>query len=186
MKKVSSIFLTVACIAAATIMGACEDGFKEFSNKYPVAFNNQVTASQQLAITMGNPGQYCTIQRRNINGVTKILMTSFKNSDSYVINETQKFFNYGLGGLIVGTNFEETNVAYDLACPNCDRSSKLLTVTSDGYATCKHCKLVYDMNRYGVISSADTTSQKVNTDTSLRGLYRYRIGYNGVIVNVFN
>ena len=72
-------------------------------------------------------------------------------------------FEYGLGGLIVGTSSTPNMsngfdiVAYDLACPNCDR-----------------------LNNFGwIITASDATKEQ-------RGLYRYRIIYNGVSINVNN
>ena len=73
-------------------------------------------------------------------------------------------------------------LCYDLACPICDRASRRLTLTAGGYARCAKCLVTYDMNSYGAI-------YKIPQDTTLnkpRGLYRYRVNYNGQILNAYN
>ena len=42
--------------------------------------------------------------------------------------------------------------------------------------------VVYDMNNYGAIHKIPADAQLTNK----RGLYRYRINYNGQIVNAYN
>ena len=72
-------------------------------------------------------------------------------------------------------------VAYDLSCPNCDRSSYRLTLPGNGSAKCNHCGITYDLNNNGwILSTTDSTAD------NLRALYRYKINYNGVAINVFN
>lgn len=110
-------------------------------------------------------------------------MTNTLGTGRYTINETQKYFNYGLGGLIVGTNIYGQHLAYDLACPNCDRNTRRLSLGDAGYATCKHCGLTYDMNNLGVITSKDSTARP---QTDARGMLRYRITYNGTTITVYN
>ena len=174
--------LTIIIITAACLW-ACDDSYSEFSKKYPVNFSYMVSASQQLFTTMGNYGQFCTIRRETSNGKTEIVMTNSLGTGRYTINETQKYFNYGLGGLIVGTNIYGQPLAYDLACPNCDRNTRRLSLDDAGYATCKHCGLTYDMNNLGVITSKDSTARP---QTDARGMLRYRITYNGTNIAVYN
>ena len=75
-------------------------------------------------------------------------------------------------------------MCYDLACPICDRADKRLTLYSggDGYARCSKCGVSFDMNNYGAIYQVPEGSNL----TSPRGLYRYRIRYDGNIVNAYN
>lgn len=174
--------LTIIIITAACLW-ACDDSYSEFSKKYPVNFSYMVSASQQLFTTMGNYGQFCTIRRETSNGKTEIVMTNTLGTGRYTINETQKYFNYGLGGLIVGTNIYGQHLAYDLACPNCDRNTRRLSLGDAGYATCKQCGLTYDMNNLGVITSKDSTARP---QTDARGMLRYRITYNGTTITVYN
>lgn len=174
---------TLLILLSIVILTACDDSFSEFSKKYPVNFSYQVTASQQLFTTMGNYGQFCSIRRESSNGKTEIVMTNALGTGRYTITETQKYFNYGLGGLIVGTNNFGEHMAYDLACPNCDRNYRRLSLDDAGYAKCQHCGLTYDMNNLGVITSRDSDSRP---QTEVRGLLRYRITYNGTYISVYN
>lgn len=178
------LFTLLVCLTTA--LAACEDSYSEYSKKYVVRFNYMVQTSQQLAVTLGNYGCFCTIRKKVVNGVTKILMTSIKNSDAYTITESQKYFEYGLGGLIVGTSYEGEHVAYDLACPNCDRNNYLLSVADNGYATCNHCGLTYNLNAHGIIAYKSDSEKGNATKSDMRGLYRYRIQFNGTIVSVYN
>ena len=69
-----------------------------------------------------------------------------------------------------------------MACPICDSAGRKLTLSNDGYAKCAKCGVVYDLNNYGVIHKVPE-----NADLTVkRGLYRYRINYNGQIVNAYN
>ena len=98
-------------------------------------------------------------------------------------SKVQQYFSFGLGGLIVGTNFNGDNLAYDLACPYCDVASYRLSLADNGYCRCSHCGIQYDMNNYGIIASIDSTKTYTNKP---RGLYRYRITYDGTNVSVYN
>ena len=178
-----TIFYPTVWVVALFCICACSDSYKEYSRKYPVNFSYQVTASQQLFTTMGNYGQFCTIRRETNDGKTEIVMTNSSGTGRYTINQTQKYFNYGLGGLIVGTNIYGEHLAYDLACPNCERNNRRLSLDDAGYATCKYCGLSYDMNNHGVIASKDSTARP---QTDARGMLRYRITYNGTTIAVYN
>lgn len=173
----------IVLLLVFAVLCACSDSYSEFSKKYLVNFSYMVTASQQLFTTMGNYGQFCTIRKESSNGKTEIVMTNAMSTGRYTINETQKYFNYGLGGLIVGTNIYGQHLAYDLACPNCDRNFRRLSLGDNGFATCNHCGLTYDMNNLGVITSRDSTARP---QTDVRGMLRYRITYNGTNIAVYN
>ena len=169
-----SVFMLISCSDDATSM---------FSNREHVYCAFDVLRSDVLFNVMGNYGQFASIRRRVVDGITQIELvsnTGFKGyypSDKLVDN-----FGLGLGGLIVGTNNFGEPLCYDLACPICDRVDRRLTLTNDGYAKCGKCGVSFDLNNSGVIykipESADLPVK--------RGLYRYRINYNGQIVNAYN
>lgn len=167
------------------LLMACEDeATSTFSKKYRVRFYFEIQQSSELYNAIGNPGQFVTI--RPLNG--KVRIENTLGGNDYALSQIgSRDFEYGLGGLIVGTsstpnmqnNFEI--VAYDLACPNCDRQSYRLKLKDDGSASCGHCGMTYDLNNFGWILNA-----AVNQDKELRGLYRYRVVFNGMAVNITN
>lgn len=175
--------LSLLCVCLLFLMACKDDVSKIYSTKYPVRFFYEVAASPELYNAMGNPGQFVSI--RPING--KLRISGYKGSTDYSLSLIgSREFEYGLGGLIVGTstNINDKNVyinvAYDLACPSCDRQSYRLTLKDNGTALCSHCGNSFDLNNYGWIIG-------VNDDTrEVRGLYRYDIAYDGVGITVAN
>ncbi len=178
MKKTIFMFL---CVLGLT---ACKDDISStYSTKYPVRFYYEVAGSTELYQAMGNPGQFVSI--RPVNG--KIRIANSLGSHDYSLSQVgYSEFEFGLGGLIVGTSSTPNMsdgldiVAYDLACPNCDRQSYRLTLSDNGTAQCAHCGNSYDLNNYGWILTVSDESKEY------RGLYRYRISYNGIAINVNN
>ncbi len=178
MKKIAAVLMCIVCLVA------CKDEVSStYSTKYPVRFYYEVAGSTELYNAMGNPGQFVTI--RSVNG--KIRIENSLGSHDYSLSQIgYSEFEFGLGGLIVGTSSTPNMsngydiVAYDLACPNCDRQSYRLTVNTDGTALCSHCGNSYDLNNYGWIISVNDDSKEY------RSLYRYRIVYNGMAINVNN
>lgn len=134
----------------------------------------------ELFNVIGNFGQYASIRQ---SGAT-VIMQSSSSKTTYNLDATQKYFQYGLGGLIVGTTYDGEFRAYDLACPNCNRADKRLSITDNGYAKCpnKNCHITYDLNNNGAIN--DVPAENVHDKP--RGLLRYRITYDGQYVHVFN
>lgn len=165
------------------LMGCKDEINKIYSTKYPVRFYYEVATSTELFNALGNPGQYVTIQP--LGG--KIIIGNTLQQHEYPLSAIgSRDFLFGLGGLIIGTSstLNMSNgfdlVAYDLACPNCDRAAYRLTVKDNGTASCKKCGSSFDLNNYGVILSVSDQSKEY------RGLYRYRIFYNGLAINVNN
>ena len=160
-----------------------EDIISIYSTKYPVRFYFEVASSPELYNAMGNPGQFVTI--RKVNGKIRIANT-LQSHDYSPSQIAAREFEYGLGGLIVGTSSSPNMsngfdiVAYDLSCPTCDRQTYRLAVKDNGTALCSHCGNSYDLNNYGwIITAPDATKEQ-------RGLYRYRISFNGIAINVNN
>ncbi len=168
-------------ILSIVVLTSCGD--EQYSTQYQVRFYMEVNQSAELITAIGNPGQFVTIRQK----AGKVRIENELGGNDYSLSYIgANEFLYGLGGLIVGTtNIPGTSgvfdiVAYDLACPTCNRAERRLSV-SNGIAKCVKCGLSYDLNNNGIIiDSADSTL--VNT----RGLYRYRVVYNGMAINVFN
>ncbi len=163
---------------------SCEDEISsQYSTKYRVRFYMEVIGAAELINTIGNPGEYVTIRQR----AGKVRIENEQGGNEYTLSYIgANEFEYGLGGLIVGTSSVPNMsdgfdiLAYDLACPSCDRNDRRLTV-KNGEAHCGKCGLTYDLNYFGVVKSATDS-----TLTNVRGLYRYRIVYDGRAINVFN
>ena len=160
-----------------------------YSTKYPVRFYYETAVSTELMNAVGNPGQFVTI--RPITG--KIIIANTQSETTYSLSQIgYKEFEYGLGGLIVGTSSTPNVnggfdlVAYDLGCPNCDRKSIRLTLRDNGTTYCKSCGISYDLNNFGWILE---TPENCKFDKP-RGLYNYRIFYTatatGMAINVNN
>lgn len=182
MKKILTIISTIAILTS--VLAACTDdeATPTFSKREYVFCRFDVHQYAELFNVMGNYGQFASIRKRIVNGVTKFSITNSSSSNDYTVDALSKDFGLGLGGLIVGTNHYGESLCYDLACPICDRAARRLTLDSDGYAKCAKCQVVYDMNNYGAIYKIPADAQLTNK----RGLYRYRINYNGQIVNAYN
>lgn len=162
------------------VFSSCSDDVTStYSKKNPVRCDFLVPGLYaELNSIVGSYGQAVTVRQ----STNKIRMTSAASSNEYPMDATQKYFLFGLGGVIVGTNFEGTYFAYDLACPNCDRVAYRLSVSNTNEATCGHCKIKYSLNYDGVIT------EKPNDciHTSPRGLYQYRIAYDGMYIHIYN
>lgn len=180
MRKLKYIF-TMLCVLL--LLDACEDDVvtSVYSRKYKVRCGFTVVSHVELVNCIDNYGQFSTIRQKG----DKIIMKSAVSANEYNVDAISKDYFYGLGGLIVGTpnlsSDDQRYRAYDLACPNCDRANYRLTVGDEGFATCGHCCIVYDLNNDGIIidkGSSDFTSPRV--------LYRYRIYYDGNMIHVTN
>ena len=167
-----------------TLLTSCDkdEATRTYSRKYPVHCFFYVPTYIELFNTMGSYGEFVTIRQRTFDGVSVIEMVNTGGSNHYAIDRTMQYFNYGLAGLIVGVNIYGEHMAFDLGCPNCDRSDRRLTIGDAGIAKCAKCGLSYDLNNYGVISASSGTSLY----DSPRGLYRYRIMYDGLNLSIYN
>ncbi|MBO4451696.1 MAG: leucine-rich repeat domain-containing protein [Bacteroidaceae bacterium] len=154
-----------------------------YSNREHVYCAFDVLRSDVLFYVMGNYGQFASIRKRVVEDKTQIeLVSSSGLKGYYPLDQLSINYGLGLGGLIVGTNIYGEALCYDLACPICDRADRRLSLTNEGYAKCAKCGVIFDLNNLGAI-------YQIPEDADLpvkRGLYRYRINFNGQIVNAYN
>lgn len=151
-----------------------------FSNANPVRCFFSVVSYQELFNVVGNFGQYATIKK--LGGT--VTMSCASSTTTYNLDASQKYFDFGLGGLIVGTNYDGEYRAYDLACPNCNKKDIRLSISSDGMATCpdSKCKIQYNLNYDGVIASVPENCRH----SKPRALLRYRVVCDGMNLNIYN
>lgn len=182
MRSIRKILYIFILSFSVCIVASCDkdEATKTYSTANMVRCFFNVPQYTQLFNVMGNYGEYATI--RGMKGQGKIQMSSNVGTTEYPMTADMQGFEFGLGGLIVGTSYFGEHFAYDLACPNCNRSDRRLTIGDAGIAKCAKCGLSYDLNNYGVISAASHTDLHTNP----RGLLRYRIVYDEVNLRVFN
>lgn len=178
MKRLSIIFLSLL-----TLCGCSDDATSMFSNREHVYCAFDVLRADVLFNVMGNYGQFASARKRVVDGKTQIeLVSSTGLKGYYPLDQLSNNFGLGLGGLIVGTSTFGETLCYDLACPICDRAERRLSFAKEGFVRCAKCGVTYDLNNYGAIydvpEGADLPVK--------RGLYRYRINFNGQIVNAYN
>ena len=171
----SVVFMLLSAVTS------CEEMTNVYSNRELVRCNFVVASYEELFGVMGNFGQFASIRSAG-NGKIRMTLGSTGKYKDYTPDKLQQYFSYGLGGLIVGTNYNGEDLCYDLSCPYCDATSTRLNLTDNGFAKCSKCNVTYDLNNYGVISSTDSTK----TYNNLRGLYRYHIVYDGTNVSMYN
>lgn len=182
--------LSLLWICASVVLASCsnDETTSTFSHREYVYCNFDILQYAELANVMGNPGQFASIRSHVVDGVGdsnakyKITMTSAAGSHDYNTDALSEHYGLGLGGLIVGTSYFGEPLCYDLACPICDRPNRRLTISDNGRATCGKCGVVFDLNNGGVILTVPDGA----TLTVRRGLYRYRINFNGQFVNAYN
>ncbi len=179
-----SIMAAIICMAMLAASCTDDEASSTYSKREYVFCSFNVTQYAELFNVMGNNGQFASIRKRVINGVTKIEMTNQSGANAYTVDRLSENFGFGLGGLIAGTNNYGEPMCFDLACPVCDRAERRLTLFSEGagFAKCGKCGVVFDLNNYGVIYS---TPENANI-TKPRGLYRYRVRFDGQTINAYN
>lgn len=178
--------LCALCLLSALCVSCKKDEVTQtYSTANRVFVSFSVLNYAELFNAMGNPGQFVSVRSTTRNGVTGVLMTNSAGSHFYQLDKVDlTSFYFGLGGLIMGTNNygELESLAYDLACPNCNRADIRMTLQSNGTSTCPHCHIIYDLNNYGIITNTEGNT----IHATPRGLYRYRIMFDGTTVNVYN
>ncbi|MCR5312505.1 MAG: hypothetical protein K6E54_02445 [Bacteroidaceae bacterium] len=176
-----SLPLSVAFLLLTVCLCSCEDATNTYSTRELVRCNYVVSSYTELFGSLGNYGQFASIREMGSGKVRMTLAATGKYTD-YTPTKVQQYFYFGLGGLIVGTNYNGENLAYDLSCPYCDQTAYRLSLSDNGYAKCNRCGITYDLNNYGIITSVDSTKAY----GSVRALYRYRISFDGTNLSVYN
>jgi len=165
-------------LTLALLHASCSDDVsKTYSQKYRVMCGFSTTSYPELLAVMDNFGQWATIRQSG----SKIIMSSASSTNSYNIDALSESFQYGLGGIIVGTDIYGNYRAYDLACPNCDQASRRLSISDDGTCQCARCEVTYDLNNDGVIVDKGN-----GTHAKPRGLWRYPVKYGNFYVQIIN
>ena len=179
-------FLTLSCLFSLLLLSSCkkDETTQTYSTANRVFVSFAVLSYAELFNAMGNPGQFVSIRPMTQNEAAGVQIANTIEGHFYRLDKIDfKSFYFGLGGLIVGTrNGEMENLAYDLACPNCNRADIRLELSSSVICTCPNCNIVYSLNNYGYIDN----TEKNTIHSNPRGLYRYRIMYDGTTVNVYN
>lgn len=174
MGKFLPLFLSLCSLASS---GCSDDVTRTYTTKYRVYCAFLVASYPELMAVVNNPGQFGTLRQSG----GKIVMAGPSSTTSYTMDALQSEFLFGCGGLVVGTDYYVNLRAYDLACPNCDRNDRRLTLNDDGTCQCAKCGIVYDMNNDGAILDRGD-----GTHSSPRALYRYPITWDGSYVRIIN
>lgn len=174
-RRIMKKLLTLMALLAT--LGCSDDVTHTYTTKYRVLCDFMVASYPELMAVVNNPGQFGTLRQSG----GKIVMTGPSSTTSYTMDALQSEFQFGCGGLIVGTDYYVNLRAYDLACPNCDRNDRRLTLNDDGSCQCAKCGIVYDMNNDGAILDKGN-----GTHSSPRALYRYPIEWDGTNVRIMN
>lgn len=162
------LFLAIAAL------GACTQTYGVFSDKYYVSFSCDISMPPFNSIhTLGN---FLAVRPKSTKDGYRVTFSDGTERE-YPYTEVQsRVFSFGLAGLIIGQPyFEESVYAYDLGCPQCDRSSARLTIHADGMASCSRCQSTYNLNNGGMPQSG-----------AEKPLYRYRTSRNGNTLVVHN
>lgn len=173
----SAILLTMmAGMLPMFMLQGCEArSYKVFSKKYPVLFSCdcQIAPYNQL----GTPGRFLSVSRTfeklsvsDPDGHETVFELSYAQGSAYSL---------GLGGLLLGTpcfnNDSQEVWAYDMACPQCEKSDIRLKAGINGMATCPKCGNSWDLNNSGF-----------PTDSDSRPLYRYPVSRSGTVLRISN
>lgn len=175
--RIRRILSFCGAVCAAVALGGCADS--EYSSyACHLVINNLNVNNMTLAsaMTAESPGVFCRISKE---GTTRFKFESNQGGDATysLLNAIDQNAGWMIGiynGIIVGFgNLDATFHAYDNQCPTCYSNTGLpryaLSLGTDGHATCKSCKRVYDMNNGGLLISGDKG----------KGMIRYRAATTG-------
>lgn len=169
----------LTCIVGMCLSACSDDVTSTYSKKNLVQCDFTVPGLYaELNGIVGSYGQVVSVQP----SANVLKLRSVSGGNDYTRDATQRYFMFGLGGILVGTDFEGTYVAYDLACPNCDRADRRLSIGENNEVRCGHCKIKYSINYGGVIVEVPEGC----IHKSPRGLYRYHIVYDGMYFHIYN
>ena len=182
MKRLLSLLL-IAVLAACTGEGniyreyECYFLFDTFLHPLPC----------QLTAMLSSNGQFMKVETYVDNGVRHLKTTrNFDNAteDIRLSTERESQLNYALGAnncIIVGvSSYDNVLVAYEGQCSNClkelgGRKYPLTWQNNGTQLYCSKCKRTYDVNNAVVVNGTPGIE-----------LYRYKAGYDGAILRVWN
>lgn len=151
----------------------------KYSTKYRVMCGFNVASYKELQPAVGGFGVFAQI--RQVGSEIYMECEGVKSDPLYKMDALQKDFRFGLGGLIIGNDFDGIRCCFDLACPNCDQAQWRLKVQG-GQAKCNHCGIVYALQNDTYF--IDGKGNGLHPDP--RPLYQYHIDFNGTMVQMYN
>jgi len=182
MKRLLALFICailMACVGDDRIYREYQCYFVFDSSLHPMPC--------QLTAMLGTNGQFMKIETQMENGVRHLKTT--RNFDGSIENirlntDRESKLTYLLGAnncIIVGiSSYDNMLVAYEGQCSNClkdlgGRKYPLTWMDNGLKLYCNKCKRAYNVNN-GVVASG----------TSGIELYRYKVGFDGTILRVWN
>lgn len=176
-----TLFASLTLLVAVT---SCE--IEPITSGYAVYFKCDMTNPPFNQIA--SSGQFITVRRNKTNGSYEVTdakgdVTYHYLSKSELLVTNNRGYDYGLGGLIIGTpSMCDGKIwAYDLACPNCDNPRYRLELARDatGHATCPNCGVVFGLNIGGLPVDGKGNGKK-------RELWPYKCNIFGMEVEIIN
>ena len=171
MKKLWSAMI----LAAVMMLAGCDtqDEYSDYRANF--VFQQCLSVPQLQAGLSGSPGTFCTIRSSGNNYIFECndVDGSFTYTKTAVDQRLMPIF---IAGLIVGTPvLDQQLTAYDLACPNCNRSFITRQLQfSDERTTlvCPRCHCKYSLQtQQGLLVEGNTTATT---------LIRYKATYDGM------
>lgn len=180
-RKRSFLYVLIVVLTFVNCADSVENKYANIPAHFVYKNTNTVP---QLNAALNNMGEFATIVLdrnyyyfTNLTGTTQVNKTALNNYSS---------FRMGLSGFIVGLpNIQEPGMdisvvtCYDLACPNCYRTSSIthsLKLLEGGYASCSHCLRTYNLNNQGLIAKGEGGIS----------LFRYRVSYANNVLAIIN
>ena len=174
----------VVALLGSVLVLSCSQSDMRFSSLPARLMVTNTNTIPQLNASLGNPGEFCTIEQRgqsfrftNLSGFTEVNRTVMASYQSTYL---------GLSGFIVGTpaipepgEVTQQVVCYDLACPNCYDDfaiTKSLRLHVGSLAYCASCQRSYDLSTQGIVAKGDAG----------KALIRYRVAYSPYTLQVSN
>ncbi|MBR4996762.1 MAG: hypothetical protein IKY84_02700 [Bacteroidaceae bacterium] len=154
---------------------ACTRSYHVFCTKYSVSFSCEVSQSPFNSINTW--GYFLSVRPTATKNGYRVKLPNGSEQEFPYTEVQNRVFQFGLAGIIIGRPYfgDGEVYAYDLGCPQCDKPSTRLSISTDGIATCAKCKSQYDLNNSGVAQTNDS-----------RPLYRYRTTLNGNLLMIHN
>lgn len=169
MKKI--FFHAIWLWLAAILLTTCTPAMDEYSHKpCYISIDNSIHNDATLASAMNAnaPGIFCIVSKTFKNGADYFAFSNNQGqSSTSIMNAIDKRVSFIPGmnnGVIVGFGTLDNPpvfFAYDLECPNCfdynaiPIKTKPLSMNSKGWAECKECKRIYDMNNRGIVMQGE-------------------------------